>query len=214
MTFYNIFSKKKNPEETKEKPLIIIDNREKQSLVPSELSALNFQLQFEQLQIGDYLVNNTIIERKTFSDLQSSIINKRIFEQLNNLKDKQSLLIIEGKSDLFIHENALRGFLLSLATEFKVPFIFSKNEKDTALFILVLAKKEKKEISLRYTPKLQSKSEIQQFILEGFPNIGPTTAKALLKQFKSLNNIFNASEDELKQILKGKTKDFKSLLYL
>ena len=150
MTFYNIFSKKKNPEENKEikeKQTIIIDNREKQSLVPSELTSLNFQLKFEQLQVGDYLVNNTIIERKTFADLQSSIINKRIFEQLSNLKDKQSLLIIDGKSNLFIHENALRGFLLSLATEFKVPFVFSKDEKDTALFISVLARKEKKEIN-------------------------------------------------------------------
>ncbi|MEK6889399.1 MAG: ERCC4 domain-containing protein [Nanoarchaeota archaeon] len=215
MTFYNIFSKKKNPEEnkeTKEKQTIIIDNREKQSLVPSELTSLNFQLKFEQLQVGDYLVNNTIIERKTFADLQSSIINKRIFEQLSNLKDKQSLLIIEGKSNLFIHENALRGFLLSLATEFKVPFVFSKDEKDTALFISVLARKEKKEISLRFSPKLQSKSEIQQFILEGFPNIGPSTAKALLKEFKSLSAIFTANEEQLKPILKSKTKDFKDLL--
>lgn len=217
MTFYNIFSKKENKEEKtekiKEKPLIIVDNREKQSLVPSELVSLNHQIQFEQLQIGDYLVNGTIIERKTFSDLQSSIINKRIFTQLKNLKDKKSLLIIEGKSELFIHENALRGFLLSLATEFKIPFIFSKNEKDTASFLSILAKKQtNKEISIRHSPRLSSKKEIQQFILEGFPSIGPATAKALLKEFKSLNAIFNATEEQLKPILKSKTGDFKSLL--
>jgi len=215
MTFHNIFSKRQPKEEkseTEEKQTIIIDNREKQSLVPSELSNLNFNIQFEQLQVGDYIVNNTIIERKSFSDLQGSIINKRIFAQLENLKDKNSLLIIEGKSNLILHENALRGFFLSLATEFKIPFIFSKDEKDTALFISVLSKKEtNKEISIRHSPKLQSKSQIQQFILEGFPNIGPSTAKSLIKHFKSLNNIFNASEEQLEPILKSKTKDFKSI---
>ena len=76
MTFFNIFSNKKIKENKK---TIIADNRERNSLVISELVKLNHEVQFEQLEIADYLVNNIAIERKTKSDLASSIIDKRIF---------------------------------------------------------------------------------------------------------------------------------------
>ena len=81
MPFQDIFSKKEGRKKSKneKRKTIIIDHREKNSLVPSELSALGFQIEFKQLEIGDYIINNTIIERKTSSDLKSSIINKRIF---------------------------------------------------------------------------------------------------------------------------------------
>ena len=76
MPFHNIFSKEKETIENKIK--IIIDNREKQSLVASQLANLGFQIEFQQLKVGDYLVNDVAVERKTINDLKSSIINKRI----------------------------------------------------------------------------------------------------------------------------------------
>lgn len=215
MNFYNIFSKEKKQEEKKEKVKIIIDNREKNSLVPSELIALNFNIEFQQLNLGDYIVNNHIIERKTLNDLQSSIINKRIFSQLIDLQQTNSLLIIEKgiNNTQIIHPNALKGFLLSLSTDYKVPFIFSEDEKDTALFISILAKKQiDKEISLRHSRTQLTETQQKQFILEGFPNIGPVSAKKLIKEFKSLKNIFNANEQDLEKILGKKVKDFLELI--
>lgn len=212
--FHNIFSKKKK-EKNEEKTQITVDYREKNSLVPSELVKLNFNIEFQQLNIGDYIINKTIVERKTLSDLQSSIINKRIFDQLNNLKQFDSaLLIIEASSNnKIIHENALRGFLLSLSTEYKIPFIFSENERETAIYLSLLAKKKiNKEISLRQTRIFSTKKEQQQFILEGFPDIGPATAKKLLRKFSSLFNIFNAQESDLREILGKRYSLFKSLL--
>ncbi|MEK6927229.1 MAG: ERCC4 domain-containing protein [Nanoarchaeota archaeon] len=216
MTFYNIFSKSPITQ-TSSLQKILIDNREKNSLVPSELSKLHHEIEFIQLKVGDYIVNNIPIERKTIQDLKSSIINKRIFEQLKQLQLNQGILIIEGIDENIyqgiIHENALRGFFLSLATENKVPFIFSQSPKDTAIYLSLLSKRNpNKEISLRQSQILPTKSEQLQFILEGFPNIGPSKAKALLKQFNSLKSIFNASESELEPILKSKTQDFLKLL--
>ncbi len=211
MTFYNIFQN--NRKEQTRKLKIIVDRREKNSLVPSELMKLGMEAEFKHLEVGDYIVNNWIVERKTLSDLQSSIINKRIFTQLNNLQFTKSLLILEGSSDLIIHENAIRGFLLALVTEFKVPFIITKDEKDTARFLYLLAKKtEGKEISLRQARIFKTKEEQKQFILEGFPYVGPVKAKALIKRFSSINNIVNASEEELKEILGKQAKDFISLI--
>ncbi len=215
-SLYNIFSAKKIPEQ---KIKILIDHREKNSLVPSLLAKHGFQLEWKQLPVADYIVRETAVERKTVSDLNSSIINKRIISQLLELKQyPKHLLLIEGvlEEDLYnsgIHENAIRGFLLSVALEFQTPLIFTHNEEDTAKYLEVLAKKDKpSEFSLRASKITFSKEEQVQFILEGFPHIGPVKAKKLLEKFHTLNNIFNASKEELSQILGIRAKEFKDLL--
>jgi Fanconi anemia group M protein len=212
----NIFSSKKSPEE---KIKVLVDNRERNSLVPAFLEEHGFQTEFKQLPVADYIVRDIAIERKTVSDLKSSIINKRIFDQLLELKQyPKHLLLVEGilDEDLYnsgIHENALRGFLLSVALEYQTPMIFTHNEKDTAKYIYVLAKKEKSSDSpIRASKVFLSKEEQLQFILEGFPNVGPAKAKKLLEKFHSLKNIFNATEEELKEILGARAKDFRELL--
>ena len=74
----------------------------------------------------------------------------------------------------------------------------------------MLAKKEKKEhISLRAVKKALNKKEQLQYILEGFPGIGPATAKKLLKRFKTIRGIIDASENELKKEIGKKAGVFK-----
>jgi ERCC4-type nuclease len=217
MTFYSIFSNKK--EALKEKIKILIDHREKNSLVPSELSRLNFAIEFTQLPVADYIIDNIAIERKTLSDLKSSIINKRIFSQMQELKQfPLHLIIIEGlkHEDFYqgiIHENALRGFLLSAQQDYKIPIILSEDEKDTAKYISILSNK-KSNRSFSLVPKKISldKNEQIQYILEGFPNIGPVKAKKLLERFGSLINIFNTPEKELTDLLGSRSKDFLALI--
>ena len=218
MTFHDIFSKKKESQIPKAQT-IIIDIHEKNSLVPAELSHLEIPFEFQHLKVADYVINNIAIERKTIQDLKSSIISKRIFDQIKNLKQyEQNMIIIEGlQEDLtnneILHENAVRGFLLSLAIQEKIPFILTKNEKDTAGYLSLLArKKQSSEIALRPSRILATKEEQIQFVLEGFPNIGPAAAKKLLIHFKSLKNIFLASEEDLKFILGKKAETFYKIL--
>lgn len=215
----HFFSKKIKKEKIEEKQKIIIDYREKSSLVASELIKLGFEIEFLELKVADYIVNNVAIERKTISDFISSIINKRIIRQLEELKQYDNrLLIIEGieKQELYsdekkegLHANAIRGFLLSVVLKSKTPIIFTKNYEDTAKFISILAKKKEKESSLNVSKKTLNKKERMQFILEGFPGIGPKTAKKLLEKFGTLKNIINASEEELKDIIGKKAEVFK-----
>lgn len=213
--FHDIFKKKSEREKKpKQQAKILVDSREKNSLVPAILSKLQADYEFKHLEVADYLINNIAIERKTIPDLKSSIINKRIFFQLKGLKQyPKYLLVVEGISNFelyegIIHENALRGFILSTLLEHEIPVIFTENEEDTAKYLSILAirqSKPKTPASLRQKIPL-SKEEQKQYILEGFPGIGPQTAKKLLEKFKSIKQIINASEQELKEIL-GKKAD-------
>ena len=218
MQVLDIFSKKKSKKAgEREKTKVEVDFREKNSLVPSELCSLGMEVEFKQLNIGDYIVKGVVIERKTISDFKSSIVNKRIITQLLELKQfDKSLLILEGISgDMYfggIHENAFRGFLLGVALDYQVPVIFTHSEKDTAKYISVLSKKEKKDISFRASKIFLNEKEQLQYILVGFPNIGTKKAQKLLEKFGSLRSIINASEKELREILGKRDEEFKKLI--
>lgn len=202
MAFLNIFSNKKLKEE---KTKIIADNREKNSLVISELIGLGNKVELKQLDIADYIVNNIAVERKTLSDLSSSIIDKRIINQLINIKQYPEHLLILEENDQFssMNEKAIKGMLLSIALKFKIPIIYSKGEKDTAKYLNILANKKSsnQSFSIRPNKRIISKEEQLQFILEGFPKIGPVKAKQLISDFKTLKNIANASKQDLEKVL-------------
>ena len=121
------------------------------------------------------------------------------------------MIIIEGieEQELYndseekigMHPNAIRGFLLSILLKYKIPLIFTKNYKDTAQFISVLSKKKSKEIPLNARKKSFNKKEQKQYILEGFPGIGPKISKKLLKKFKTIKEITNASKEDLQEVI-------------
>jgi len=120
---FNIFSRKKVQIQPKEKKKIIVDYREKNCLIPYELIDLGVDVEFRELKIGDYIAGDIIIERKTISDFISSMINKRLLRQLEEISQfPNRLLIIEGieEQELYsddkqgVQANAIRGFLLSI----------------------------------------------------------------------------------------------------
>ena len=220
----NIFSKKKVEKEPtcpNPKVPIIIDTREKQSLITANLIERRANIKHEQLEIGDYLIQDTIVERKTFSDLIGSIIDKRLFTQLREIKKYPNyFLLIEGfyydYNRFNVHENAVRGMLLSIAIDYQVPVIYTEDEEDTAKFLILTARryeKPKQEMSIRPSKTFKTPEEQKQFILEGFPGIGPAAAINLLDKFPTLKEIFNTTEDGLKEILdENKIKKFLDLL--
>ena len=158
------------------------------------------------------------------------MLDKRLLTQLEDMKQyEKRLLIIEGieEQELYnddnenneekrgLHSNAIRGMLLYISLEASCPIIFSKDYRDTAKFLYLIAKrmeKDKTPISLHAKKKNLSFQEQKQYILEAFPNIGPSTAKKLLEKFKTINKTLNANEEELKEVLKSKTVHFRNLL--
>lgn len=217
----NIFSNKKTKtkkQNTKQK--IIIDYREKNSSVAFELIGLGHTIEFKELKTGDYIANDAIIERKTIQDFLESMRDKRLLNQLENLKQQNKpLIIIEGFQEKWIfnenenriHPNAIRGFLLSISLKHKIPIIFSKNSEDTARYISLIANKKESKLSLNVKKKTQNKKERIKFILEGFPGIGPKTSEKLLKEFKTIKKILNTPTEKLERIIGKKAQIIKEL---
>lgn len=217
----NIFSKKEIKKTINVPEKIIIDYREKNSLVYSYLIKNGFEIEFKELKVGDYIVKDVVIERKTVSDFLTSMINQRLIKQIEELKQYENkLIIIEGISEKELYEenkeginpNAIRGFLLSITLKHKIPLIFSKNSEDTAKFIEILSKKKEKEINLNAKKKTLNKKEQLQFIIESFPGVGPKKARKLLEKFGSIQNIMLAPTEDLKEILGIQAENIREII--
>ena len=186
---YDIFDLKKIPkkkENSKEK--IIVDFRERNSLVPSELIKQKLKIEFKQLKVADYIINDVAIERKSLNDFVQSIINKRLINQLKEIKQyPKPILIIEGNihKDVAVHPNAIRGMLLSSALSYKVPIIFTEDEKETAEYIKLIANKKSKEFSLNPKKRILNKDQQIQFILESFSDVGRSEERRVGKECRS-----------------------------
>ena len=198
--------------ETKdEKIRIFVDQREQASNVSKELVEMGCVITMKQLEVGDFLITNDIcVERKTIEDFISSLLDGRLFMQLQNMAENfsQPLMLVEGnKDELFtirnVHRNAIIGTLTSIALSYRIPILFTNDEHETAEFIFVTAKREQigkgHDIRLRIGRKGLTLPEQQRFLVESLPGIGPNTAKVLLKHFGSIRQIANASEKELQQ---------------
>ena len=195
------------PEQTK--PVVYADSREGNSKVIRHLSQMDIDVKVHSMAVGDYQVSDeVVIERKTAKDFVDSIIDKRLFKQARELSEefKRPLLILEG-DDIYngmLHPNAVRGTIASIALDFGISIIPTRNSEDTAAMIKRIAVREqtgeKPHIQIRTDKKPVSLWEQQLFIVESLPNIGPVNAKNLLQHFGSVLNVINASESELQEV--------------
>jgi len=198
---------------------ILIDNREKKSGIDFDFKKLNLNYEFCKLDIGDYMLSeNCIVERKTIADFLSSLTDGRLFNQAKNLKDNfdKVLIIVEGdSSELYwsrdISENAIISALLSLKLDYGISVMYSEDIEFTSIILKNLLRREHREkndiLSFRVGKRFWTIEEEQKYLVEGLPGVGPKLANALLDEFKSPKNIFNASDKDLQKVQKiGKKK--------
>ena len=188
---------------------IYADYREKGSGVIKELIDIGIKINLEKLDIADYILSSDVaVEYKTVKDFVDSLIDGRLLSQIKALKKyEKPLLVIEGDEDIYsqrkVHPNAIRGMISSIIIDFNIPILYTKNYRDTASLLAVIAKREQiknlKEVSL-HTQKPLTLKDQQEYIVSSLPGIGPTLAKPLLKKFKTVKKVINASEEQLKKI--------------
>jgi len=198
-------------QEKKEEFLIFVDNREGGTQLIKHLKELGMQVKMKTLATADFIVSNRVgIERKTPKDFVDSIIDKRLLHQLKDLKQnfEKPLIIIEGDEDIYsqrnIHPNAIRGMLATIAISYGIPIIQTKNYQESAELIRSIALREQnsenKDIGVRTDKKPITTKEQQEFIIESLPGVGPSLAKSLLKEFKTVKEIINSNPERLIKI--------------
>lgn len=189
--------------------LVYVDSRELRSGVPKLLRELGAEVEVKTLDVADYVVSEEVgIERKSANDFIQSIIDGRLFDQVERLKRtyEKPVIIIEG--ELYgirnVHPNAIRGAIAAVTLDWGVPILFSSGKEETASFIYLLAKREqedrKREVRIRSEKKALTLAERQRLIVEGLPNVSATLAKRLLKHFGNVERVFTATEEELKEV--------------
>lgn len=201
------------------KAKIAIDHREPDEICDS-LEAMGAEIEIIQLELGDYQVSDRlIVERKTRSDFEASIIDGRLFSQISDLSSsvKRVVLIVEGDSpsDSRLSKAALLGAYSSIISDFGCAIFFTRSPQATAEMLYALAAHEqlakKQPLSVYAKRKALTQGQKQRAIVEALPNVGPKLARQLLEYFNTVENVITAPESELKLVGKLGQKRAKEL---
>jgi len=191
-------------------PRIIADIRESASVVQA-LRRMGVDVAERMISPGDYVVGEGFaVERKTFKDFVSSIFKKRLFEQIERLREAypRCCLLVEGDVAYGVtnlsNPLVFWGALAKTTIKWNLPTVFTTNEEQTAQFLFSLAKKlqeeEKEVMEARYKPKRYSLADQQRFAVQGLPTVGPKSADKLLERFGSVRRVYTATENELLRV--------------
>ena len=189
---------------------IIIDNRERNLSIIEGLEKNGIDLSFAQLPVGDYILSDRIcVERKTSSDLEGSIINARLFDQLERLRasfDKPMLLVEGSGSDFRLNGNVILGTALKVYLDYGIQVLWSGDAIETADILSAISRRE--QVHKSHEPKLvgikraYTVDQWQILILSSIPGVGTKLANNLLSEFKSIKSIANAGIDQLTEVEK------------
>ena len=188
---------------------IVVDEREKKSGIPDLLRAVGINLEIKTLPVGDYIVApETIVERKSVSDLISSIFDGRLFDQCSRLKEHftNPVILMEGNVEEIerIVENPLvfYGAVSAVAIDFKIPIVPTPSATHSAkLLVSMCSRKESlRGPFLKKIKKSDDMSRQQLSVLCSLPGIGEKLATRMLAKFGSPSKTLNASLAELAKV--------------
>ena len=108
-------------------------------------------------------------------------------QQIKNLKNnfERPIVVIEGQRDIYavrnVHHNAILGMMATIAVSYGIPIIQTRNFKETAGLLQIIAKREQdetgKDFSLHADRKPSTLKEQQEFLVSSLPGINLTLAK-------------------------------------
>ncbi len=187
---------------------IVVDSREVPSGIPGMLSRKGVYVQTRTLDVGDYVVGEHVVERKTVRDFVASLYGGRLFEQAQRISQAYTnyLLIVEGDIQDVLAElknpRVFWGTLITLALSLNFKVFFTLDRQQTADFLSVLARKTRRSGSpiqplIVRKPRIATIKDRQLSILESLPTIGPKLGEKLLQSFGSVRQILAASSTEL-----------------
>jgi Fanconi anemia group M protein len=189
---------------------IVVDQRELDSSIAKDLSTREgIETRLETLAVGDYVLSDRVaVERKSVADFLDTLVggDRSLFEQIGDLSRAYArpLLILEGDrlyEERNVHPGAIRGALASLAVDFDVSVLQTRDEDDTAELLSTIASREQTErdrsVSVHGGKSAKTLSEQQEYVVSAIADIGPVTAQSLLERFGSVEAVMTAREEDL-----------------
>uniref|UniRef100_A0A7J2TIB3 DEAD/DEAH box helicase n=1 Tax=Archaeoglobus fulgidus TaxID=2234 RepID=A0A7J2TIB3_ARCFL len=200
---------------------ILVDSREMRSEVVKHLRSIGAKIEVKNLEVADYVLSDRVaVERKTVEDFSDSIVENRLFQQMMKMKAYQRPVVIIEGDNLYqrLHPNAIRGAIATIAVDFGIPVIRTKDERETAEILFAIAKREQEErrreiVEHRDKTKRTIKEE-QEYIVSAISGVGGVIAKNLLEHFQTIERIATASEKELMEVPKVGEKTAKRIRLL
>jgi Fanconi anemia group M protein len=192
---------------------IVADQRELDSTIARDLSTREgIETRLETLAVGDYVLSDrVVVERKTVEDFLDTLTggDRSMFEQVGDAARNYSrpVVIVEG-GDLYgernVHPKAIHGALASLAIDFGASVMQSADEEETADLLEVIAKREQeqedREVSVHGEKQSKTLTEQQEYVVASIAEVGPVTARALLAELGSVEDVMTADEDALLEV--------------
>eukprot|EP00792_Barthelona_sp_PAP020_P004187 TRINITY_DN1947_c0_g1_i1.p1 TRINITY_DN1947_c0_g1~~TRINITY_DN1947_c0_g1_i1.p1 ORF type:complete len:713 (+),score=141.44 TRINITY_DN1947_c0_g1_i1:28-2166(+) len=192
--------------------VIIVDTRETRSALPYCLYELGVNIEISRLQTADYIISPTCgIERKTLSDLASSITKGRLQAQLMELVEAfpEPILLIElpyEGFDAFLRNTRLHNQVTSVVLSFpSLKVLYGKGPKNCAEILVDL-------VAVLPNPNvdLYGNNNASTFAMFKFlPNISSSTHLQFLNRLKrkdtsNFNQIIHMNIDELNELFENR----------
>ena len=192
---------------------IVVDQRELDSNIAKDLSTREgVETRLETLAVGDYVLSDRVaVERKSVADFLDTLTggDRSLFEQIGDLSRAYArpILILEGEGiyeERNVHPGAIRGALASLAVDFDVSVLQTRDEDDTAELLETIATREQTErersVSVHGGKSAKTLAEQQEYVVSAIADIGPVTARTLLEEFGTVEAVMTAREDDLLEV--------------
>jgi Fanconi anemia group M protein len=199
------------PEDALRAPLILADHRERAGGVVACLEGLpGVRVEWAHLVVADFLLGDGVaVERKSARDFVASILDRRLFDQAEQLLDSydRPLVVLEGdplSTGLKVHPNAVRGALAHLAVMRRVPVLPSSGPEDTAKLLAVIARQVQRSNGER--PRSPAKrragtvAQHQEAVAASLPGVGTVLARRLLEHSGSLAALAGADVRTLREV--------------
>jgi len=177
---------------------IYIDSFEPRS-IERRIVNLRVPVARKRLPAGDYAFSNIGVERKTIDDFINSVFQARMWDQLFKLKEvyEHPLLVLIGKTPFPTSHNILGklksawGAKWNIGTSIGIPILEFDND-DQFVISLVQGYLQVTNKRLSYKPlppKKKSILEIKIDMLSRIPGVGIKTAKFLVEEYNSIEEL-------------------------
>jgi DNA excision repair protein ERCC-4 len=192
-------------------PRVVVDERERNSGVPEQLSKLNVRVYFSRLHTADYVISPEIaVERKALPDFVSSVYDGRLFAQASAISSsyRKPYLIVEGDikelAGLTKNINSYYGAVASVTLAYDLRVIHTADPAQTASAISALIQHSRARPvplgSVAAAPKAKDEPQQQLYLVSSLPGVGMKLARRMLSRYGTPRKIMGLTESQLAMV--------------